>query len=340
MVTIKDIARESGYSISTVSRVINNQKDVNEETKSRIMAVVDKYGFVPNSNARQLKQVVDSSITIIVKGTKNMIFGAMVEEIESLLSETKYSTTVCYVDEDADEVEYGVRICREQKPLGIFFLGGNPEHFNKNFKSVTVPSVIITTDLCRMPMKNLSSVSTDDVMASKAAVDYLISMGHQEIGVLGGNLGTSFTAQERLKGCQMSFREHGMAFDATTHYSVCRYAFDSAYRATERLLESAPDVTAIFAISDIMAIGCIRAIMDAGKRVPEDISVMGFDGTEYAKYYCPKLTTVAQDGPALVKRAVEIMLEALGRLMQDIQPSTYYETVPFNLIEGESVIRR
>ena len=123
--TIKDIARESGYAVSTVSRALNNHPDVSTQTKEKINAIVAAHQFVPNSNARQLKQQNSKSIAIIVKGSLNAFFAGIIEQMENWIAQTEYGVQVHYVEEDADELLAAEHLCRELKPLGILFLGGN-----------------------------------------------------------------------------------------------------------------------------------------------------------------------------------------------------------------------
>ena len=120
--TIKDIARESGYAVSTVSRALNDHPDVSREAKEKIKAIVAAHKFVPNSNARQLKVQQNRSIIIVVKGAFNMFFAAILERMQSLISCSGYSAEVHYLDEDADEVLVGEQLQRERKPLGFIFL--------------------------------------------------------------------------------------------------------------------------------------------------------------------------------------------------------------------------
>ena len=144
MVTIKDIARESGYSVSTVSRVLNNRNDVSPDARKKIEEVVAKFNFVPNNNAKHLKQNNSKAIGVLVKGISNMLFASVVEEIQRMIEKTEYTLVVSYLDEDADEVEQAILLCRERKPLGLLFLGGNPEYFKKEFAQVDVPCVLVT----------------------------------------------------------------------------------------------------------------------------------------------------------------------------------------------------
>lgn len=330
--TIKDIARESGYSVSTVSRVLNNRRDVSPEAKKRISEIVAAHHFVPNSNAKQLKQNTSKNIAVLVKGTSNMLFASIVEEVQRMLEQTKYSAQVCYIDEEQDEVEQALILCRESKPLGILFLGGNPPSFQEKFEQVEVPGVLVTNQGNMLTFDNLSSVAVDDVAASKCAVDYLFKKGHQKIGVLGGNTDLSHTSHQRYLGCVESFHEQGLEFDKETYYENSRFSFDSAYRGMVRLLKKAPDITAVFAMSDVTAVGAIRALKDKGLDVPKDISVIGFDGIELGEYYNPKLTTIRQPAKELAMKSVEILFNFL-----DFHLGSVHEMVDVDLIVGESV---
>lgn len=332
MVTIKDIARESGYSISTVSRVLNHRNDVSPDAKRKIEEVVAKFNFVPNNNAKHLKQNNSKAIGVLVKGISNMLFASIVEEIQRMIEKTEYTLVVSYVDEDADEVEQAIMLCRERKPLGLLFLGGNPEHFKKEFARVDVPCVLVSNRANKMNFENLSSVATDDIEAAWCAVDVLFNAGHKKIGILGGNIEKSHTSHQRFRGCKSSFAAHGMELDVEHCYEKVRFSFDSAYRGMERLVAKFPDLTAVFAMSDVMAIGAIRALRDMGYRVPQDVSVIGFDGTTLAEYYNPKIATIKQQYTTLATRSVEILF---GQI--ELKKEPIHEIVPFEFVNGESI---
>ena len=330
MVTIKDIARESGYSVSTVSRVLNHKNDVSPDARSRIEEVVEKFHFVPNNNAKHLKQSNSKCIGVLVKGIANLLFADIVEEIQKRV--------------EADEVEQALYLCRDRKPLGLLFLGGNPTHFKQEFGNIHVPSVLVTNRADGLKFRNLSSVATDDVEAAKCAVDALLNAGHKRIGVLGGDLLSSYTSRQRLGGCKESMREHGMNPEEHLHYEKARFSYESAYQGTKHLLKEADDITAVFAMSDIMAIGAIRAMLDLGYSVPEDISVIGFDGTEMAEYYSPRLATIKQQCQTLAARSMEILLAQLEWLAQAEQTGSgeanltpVHEIIPFTFVKGESI---
>lgn len=330
--TIKDIARMSGCGVATVSRVLNDHPDVSEETRQKVLAIVEEHGFQPNTNAKHLKQQASSSIAIIVKGTQNMLFASLVEQLQALLRDAGRDAAIYYLDEDANEVAFACQLCRERRPMGIFFLGGDRELFQAEFKNITVPCVLLTNSARDLGFDNLSSITTDDWEASRQAVHFLAGRGHRQIGMLGGNWSCFQIGYNRFQGCVQACRELGIPFDGERQCESCRYSLADGYAAAKRLLERCPSLTAIFAVSDVMALGAIRALRDLGRRVPEDISVVGFDGLVTGQYSLPRLTTVRQDTQQLAQRGVDALLRSTARSAPPV-----HELVPFQLIEGESV---
>ncbi|MCI9550554.1 MAG: LacI family transcriptional regulator [Oscillospiraceae bacterium] len=329
--TIKDIARLSGVGVTTVSRVLNDHPDVSEETRRRVLAVVAEQGFQPNTNARHLKQQTSASIAIIVKGTMNMLFAELMERCQQLLQDAGQNAAVYYLDEDANEVVYAVQLCRERKPLGILFLGGDLEFFQAEFGHITVPCVLLTNSARELDFPNLSSLTTDDEEAAYRVVRYLADQGHRDIGLLGGNWSCTQISYRRVLGCQRAFDELSLPFDAR-RCEPCRYSFSDAYDTTKRLLGRCPELTALFCVSDVMALGAIRAIHDLGRRVPRDISVVGYDGIPLSRFSVPRLTTVRQDTQQLARQGVDLLLRNLQRPRPPV-----HEVAPFQLIAGESV---
>lgn len=330
--TIKDIAKESGYSVSTVSRVLNNRRDVSPIAKARIEEVVAVHNFVPNDNAKHLKQQISKSIAVLVKGTSNMLFANIVEQLQNLIEQSAYSVFIYYLDEYDNEIEEALRLCRERKPLGILLLGCNPPNLEEKFKNINVPCVLVTNVIKSQEYDNLSCVGTDDVASAKCAIDYLIQLGHKNIGIIGGDLDISYTSQQRFMGCMKSFKEHNFLFDKEKKYEKCKFSFESSYQAMMRLIKKYPEITAVFAMSDVTAIGAICALKDQEKKVPEEVSVMGFDGIELAKFYNPKLTTIQQQHKSIAEKSVEILLNCIEKNTAPVR-----EVTPYILVKGESV---
>lgn len=331
--TIKDLAKKSGYSVATVSRALNNHPNISEKAKAEIGRLAELYNFQINSNAQQLKRHANS-ILVIVKGTANEMFGEMVEMIQTQLDKTHYPVYVDYMDEDSNEVLRAIQLCREKKPLGILFLGGNSLNFIKDFGKIKIPCVLVSNDASGLPFENLSSVCTDDRQAARCAIDSLIAMGHRRFVIVGGDRTVSDTSRLRYEGCLQSFRNHGIEYDEELDYQGVRFSYQDGYKATQQLIASGRKFTALFAIADVMAIGAIRALHNNGLRVPKDVSVMGFDGLVLGSYLVPQLSTVIQSAKSMARRSVEILIDCIEN-----GAGACHETVTYSLHQCESTRR-
>ena len=331
--TIKDLAETSGYSVATVSRVLNNQPNVSDKARREINRLVEECGFQINTNAQQLKQHA-SSILVVVNGTSNEMFAEMIETIQAQIGQSQYPLYVDYMDEDSNEVLRAIQLCREKKPLGILFLGGNSQNFLRDFGKIGIPCVLVSNDASGLPFDNLSSVFTDDRQAARCAMDSLIAMGHRKFVIVGGDREVSDTSRLRYEGCLQSFRNHGIEYDEELDYQGVRFSYHDGYQATQQLLANDRKFTALFAIADVMAIGAIRALYNNGLRGPRDVSVMGFDGLMLGSFLVPQLSTVIQSAREMARRSVELLINQIengGRAC--------HEAVPYALHHRESTRR-
>lgn len=333
--TIKDIAKLSGYAVGTVSRVLNGRPDVSEEAREKILAVVEAHQFKPNSNARHLKQQASSGVALIVKGIQNMLFADLVERIQARVKDGGYPCLVYYIDEDDNEIEQALQVCRERRPMGILFLGSNLSLFETGFGKIKIPCVLVTNSAAKLALSNLSSVSTDDIGAACQVVEKLMDLGHHTIGILGGKVEQSNASQARLEGVRQAFARRSMVLDEARQYETARFDLPGGYAAMERLLDKLPGMTAVFAMSDVQALGALRALHDRGLRVPEDISVVGFDGIELGRFAVPQLATVRQDAQRLAERSVDLLIH---QIRDGAGPA--HELIPYTYLEGESVKER
>lgn len=329
--TIKDLARETGYSVGTVSRVLNNHPNVSEAARQTIMEAVERYDFILNTSAKNLKQQQSETIVTIVKGKSNELFASMLEYLQSLFAGTKYTLITEFMDEDDNEVLLARQLCMDKKPMGLLFLGGNNKNFQEDFDKINVPGVLVTNDASELPFENLSSVSTNDCLAARCAVNYLMENGHTRIALIGGS-SISDTSRLRHKGWQEAHLQRGISLTECGPYISGRYSFKSGYEAMDQLLSHGTKITAVFAMADVMAIGAISAIYDYGLRVPEDISVVGFDGIQIGEFYCPKITTIEQNAEQLAKRSYEMIVECIEQ-----GTPARHEYVPFRLKCRQSV---
>ena len=331
--TIKDLAAQTGYSVGTVSRVLNNQPHVSELAREIILKAAQESGFQLNANAKQLKQQQSNSILVLCKGNSNELFEALLSAIRFRLADTEYTMIVDAVDESEHEVLRALQLCREKKPQGILFLGGNLDHFREAFDKIQIPCVLVTTSAQELSFPNLSSVTSDDALGASMAVRSLLDLGHENIVVIGGHREESDITRLRYEGCLRAFREQGVAF-RESQYETARYAFEDGYRAAQALLQRNSSFTALFAMSDAMALGAIRALCDAGKRIPEDVSVVGFDGLSIGSFTVPRLSTVVQSVQQLAQQGLELLLSGIEEGTE-----AAHRVVPVDLQLRESVCR-
>ena len=335
MATIKDIAKLSGYSIGTVSRVINNRPDVSPETREKIQAAIDELGFQPNSNAQQLKQTVPSGVTVIVRGAGNRFLTLLLAAVQHQLSEHDELPTVRFIGENDDEVSAAIRITELSKPMGFIFLGGSIKNFEESFQKLNVPSVLVSSDASTVNSGNLSSFTTDDYSVARFAIAKLIEQGHKNIGIIGGfpALSPEDNITKRANGARDELLANGLEFEEDVTYIHCALSSGpDAYEAAKELLRNRPQTTAVFAMSDVAGLCAMRAFADMGFKVPEDISVMGFDGIDYTNFTIPRLSSIKQDVDTLAQRAVEDLL-----IRVKYPKSPVHMTIPYSYTVGESI---
>lgn len=329
---IRDIARLSGYSLGTVSRVLNGHPNVSDKARMRVLKVVEEVGYEPNSNARFLKMQGRTAIAVFVKGARNLLFADILERIQALLSEADEQADVIYLDEDENEVLSAIHYQQVRHPKGMLFLGGDPAFFKTSFGRVSVPGVLVTNTAAGLAFKNLSSVSTNDVEAAREVVEYLFSRGHRRIGIVGGNRALSQVSGRRLHGAEEALRAHGIELDYERDYEPCHFSMEEGYDAMVRLVMRSPDLTAVFALGDAIALGAMRAVFDMGLSIPGDLSLVGFDGVNSSQFSIPRLTTIRQDTRLIATRSVETLLASFAGETKPVR-----EMVPFQLLKRESV---
>lgn len=330
--TIKDIAKEAGCGVGTVSRVLNNHPDVSEKTREKILEIVNRRGFVINANARQLKAQDRKSLAIIVKGTSSILLNRLLELVQKKMESLDYVVSVFVLDESDNEGSFANRIYYEYKPTGIVFLGGSPDKYKEDFQKIKVPCVLISTQAVNVESDYLSSVSVDNFKASYASCEYLIKNGHRKIGVIGGNIDNSEVSRMRFEGFLEAAISNGITFDFETMYETSKYNFEGGALAVQNLIKRVPGITAVFTMSDAMAIGACRKLKDLGYDVPNQISIVGFDGISLCDYYNPRLTTIRQIPEVLVDEGLDILLNCIERKYKPVN-----KLIPFEFIKGESV---
>ena len=235
--TIKDLAALTGYSVGTVSRVLNNQPHVSETAREVILRAAQESGFQLNTNAQQLKQQHGTSILVICKSSTNELFDSLLVAIQSRIARTSFPLILDYIDERDNEVHRAIRLCQEKKPLAILFLGGQMANFQKDFHQISVPCVLVTSSAAGLEFPNLSSVCVDDNDAAQLVIDQMISMGHRRFAVVGGDRKNSDTVRLRYEGCLEAFRR---IWEGVCVNNWNRQDVDAAMGLVEALLGQVP----------------------------------------------------------------------------------------------------
>jgi len=312
-ITIKDIARMCGCGVSTVSRALNNHPDINEETRNKILNVVSEYNFVPNNSARNLKISDSKTIAVLVKGISNPFFLKMIKVMEQEIQKRKYSLILQHVEFDQDEVEVAIELEKEKRLKGIVFLGGYFNHTKEKLDAISVPFVISTVNMTDEYSENYSSVSIDDVKESYKLVNYLCQLGHKRILLISADPYDESIGKLRREGYEKALADNGIEVDENLIIPMScdadAYSMKAGYLTMQDALSRGIDFTAVYAISDAVAIGACRALSDEGKKIPQDVSVAGFDGIDNAKYYTPRITTIRQPFEAMAKESIDLVFK-------------------------------
>lgn len=317
-ITIKDIAKRCGVSVSTVSRALNDNAEINVDTKAKIMQVVEETGFVPNNSARNLKRTDTNNIAVLVKGITNPFFSSMIKVMEEEIHKRKFSFVLHRVDEYEDEVDVALELIKEKRLKGIVFLGGHFFHSEEKFEQISVPFVFSTVGAKPEEMNKViySNIAVDDRIASKKMVSYLLDLGHKDIAVITPEIGENTIGYQRLQGYLEALTEKNVKHkkDLICHVDskLDLYSMENGFVTTKKLIESGVKFTAIFAMSDSLAIGACRALKDAGYKIPEDVSVAGYDGIEWGDYYVPRLTTLKQPVEEMAIQTMQLLFNIIA----------------------------
>ena len=314
--TIKDIARACGVSVSTVSRVLNNHPDVREAVRSQVLQEVERSGYIPNNSARDLVRSRSDAVGVVVRGTGNLFFSDMLKTISGELEQRGYTMVLHFIDSDADEVKAGAILEREKKLRGLLFLGGRFDYSPAELGLIGVPYVCCsyTNSFGSLNEQDYSSVCIDDYQTAYRAVEYLIDLGHRRIAALVPSCSDRSISELRYNGYRAALRDHGLAFDPALLMETggC-FEMPETYAGMCGLLERNVDFTAVFTLSDTTAMAAMKALQDHGRRVPEDVSVIAIDGLAVSAYTNPTLTTMVQPAEAMGRESVRILLDRLER---------------------------
>lgn len=306
--TIVDIAKLAGVGVSTVSRVINKHPDVSVATTEKVMAIIDQYGYVPNVSARNLKRESAKAIGMVVKDFTNPAFTTMLKIIQREIERNGYSLILAQVDPNQDEAIEAISLCKEKKPRGLILMGGNFRRSHDKLNMLDAPYVMVSITLeDAEDRENFSSVTVDDYEAGCHVAEMIYDAGHRKVAVMGAGTGDISISKLRIDGFLKAWSDHGLMLEDERIAYSGKSTYKAGYETAMRLQENV-EFSCLFCISDIQAIGAMRAIHEKGNKIPGDISVVGFDGVEEGIYHIPSLATMRQPFSEMANVSVRILL--------------------------------
>ncbi|WP_130859603.1 LacI family DNA-binding transcriptional regulator [Gracilibacillus phocaeensis] len=296
-VTIKDVAKKANVSYSTVSRILNNLPGYSEETKLKVEKVIEELGYQPNAIARGLIKQKTKTLGVLVPGVSDLFVSEILDGIEEQARIMGYNVMICKTKNRTKDY---LQTLYENRVDGIIMVSVmlNEETYKEIVsKEIPVVNVAAKSNYSEIPFINI-----DEFKASYEAVTYLIDKGHQNIGMVSGTKGDN-----REKGYKLAMKNANLEiFENMIVYGD--YHFESGISSMKKLLMYFPEMTAVFCVSDEMAAGVLSYLYQQKIRVPENISIIGFDNTSTAKKAIPPLTTVAQPLYAMGQSAVQLLV--------------------------------
>jgi LacI family repressor for deo operon, udp, cdd, tsx, nupC, and nupG len=327
---IKDVAARAGVSLKTVTNVVHERPYVADETRARVLAAIAELDYRPSRAGRQLQSGRSGLITLVVPRIDEPYLGGLAH---ALISAATPRGLRLLIDETSGRVEQELEAANGYPGHGIdgvifspFAL--NPEHLAA--QSHDVAMVMLGQFL---PGSTADYVAIDNARSAADAVEHLVGGGRRRIGFLGAQPGrTGALGEVRLAGCTAALAEHGLRPPPGSVAPGVRFTRESGEQGALEVLARVPDVDALVCASDLMAVGAIRALLRQGRRVPDDVAVLGWDNIVDGEYLTPSLTTVAPDLTALADRTLDALIR---RIEGDRTPAQSY-VVPHRLLVRQS----
>ncbi|TEU16167.1 MAG: LacI family transcriptional regulator [Anaerolineales bacterium] len=306
--TITDVAARAGVSRQTVSRVINNKDEVSPETRARVLTVIEELGYRPNAIARSMVAGRTCTLGCISPNLTDYTFASMIESAQAEARTRGYFILTGSAPTEAD-VEPLLEEMLLRRVDGLMVINPHADDRYRYFLPLIGKGMAVVYLKNTPRDEPVSSVRCDNREGGYQATRYLIDLGHAAIVTLVGPYNEE-DAFDRLAGYRQALTQAGLDLDPALTASG-DWSATSGYQATRRLLEAGRSFSAIFAQNDRMAVGAIRALREAGRRVPDDVSVIGFDDIPLASYFDPPLTTLRQPMEESGQRAVRLLIETI-----------------------------
>lgn len=328
--TMKDIARQTGLGLATISSYFNGG-NVREKNRKKIEQAIQDLHYEVNEVARGLKTNATRTIGVVIPELNNIFCSEIITGMEDILRNHGYATMICDCRTDKDLERDAVDFLTRKRVDGIINMpvDATGKHL-KNFACTGKPIVLIDRKIQGLCC---DSVLVDNRKAAESAIELLFSKGHRNIGIIGGPRDI-FTAQERLAGYCEAHEKAGIMVQESLIYHG-DYEIQGGVRGMEELVKKNPHMTAVFVTNYEMTMGAVIGVNELGIRMPEDLSLIGFDNLQFARACSPKLTIVSQPTNLIAKEVADIMLNRLGTAKEDSKPLT--RKLQTEIIMGKSI---
>ncbi len=329
MTTIKDVAQAAEVSTATVSHVINGTRYVSDEVQQRVLQAMERLNYQPNAVARGLRTKKTHLLALVIPDIANPFFTDLARGFQDAADQNGYVVVVCNTDRALERELRFLDILRQQRVDGLVL---NPTMVTaEDLKRLLKAQVVVVLIGSQIDDPEFDLVMVDNIRAGSDAVQHLIDLGHRRIGLLCGPHTTSSGLQRYQGYCQAMERNGLPVQDGWVVEG--NFTQEGGYTCMQRILSQQPLPTAIFAASDVMALGAKKAIEDAGLRIPADISLIGFDDIPKVTWATPKLTTIAQPRYQMGWEAALLLID---RIEQSIPPSRQKVVMEHKLVVRES----
>lgn len=323
-ITIKDIARLSGVSVATVSRVINGNGRYSKETEERVLSIIKEYNYSPNMLGKGLRTNKTQSIGIVVPDITNEFFAKIVQEIEKNLFNAGYTALVCNTNENPEVEKRYISVLNVNRVSGLIYISGDTRV--KYNTPDNIPSVYID----RWPSttrKDIVFIESDNFEGGRIATLEMLQKGCLRILFLTDERRNS-AQQSRREGYFRAHREFGVMPDESLIIGLEEISYDAAYKAISKLCDNHVRFDGIFASTDWLALGSLVALESRGIKVPDQVKIVGFDNISISKHCSTPITTVKQDVVKMGEQAVDTLL----RLIEGQEIEKKYHVLPVELI--------
>ena len=313
MIRIVDIAEKANVSPGTVSKILKGTYIGSSETKNRVLKIAKELGYTPNLIASSLKSRKSRTIALMVPDITNPFFSELSKGVEDVAREYDYSVILCNSNNDPKQESQYLKSLERRWVDGIVFCRVTEDIFEESIPHF-LEGKIKMIFLDRIPYDGdfpVARIEIDNFKAAYMATEFLIKLGHSQIACITGPLNT-YIAQQRVNGYKKALQDNRISVDESLILEG-DFKINSGIRCVDILLNKRIPFTAIFANNDLMAIGAIKALRKRNLRVPEDISVMGFDGIPLSEYIEPALTTVVQPIYEMGRTAARLLLEGIKK---------------------------